>query len=142
MICCKLVLTNKVHGVFDMRTILGDLLRSIRMKADISLRRMASDLGVSPAFLSAVENGKKKMPDAWLSLIPATYSLSADEIEEFKDVAYESFDTVAVNIANASEANKKLAIRFARRFEDIDEKTSEELLSILESKIKEGSPHE
>ncbi len=125
-----------------MRTILGDLLRSIRMKADISLRRMASDLGVSPAFLSAVENGKKKMPDAWLSLIPATYSLSADEIEEFKDVAYESFDTVAVNIANASEANKKLAIRFARRFEDIDEKTSEELLSILESKIKEGSPHE
>lgn len=125
-----------------MRTKLGDLLRSIRMKADISLRRMASDLGISPAFLSAVENGKKKMPDAWISLIPEIYNLSADEIEEFKDVAYESFDTVAVNIANASEANKKLAIRFARRFEDIDEKTSEELLSILESKIKEGSPHE
>lgn len=125
-----------------MRTRLGDLLRSIRMKADISLRRMASDLGISPAFLSAVENGKKKMPDSWLSLIPETYSLSADEIEEFKDVAYESFDTVAVNIANASETNKKLAIRFARRFEDIDEKTSEELLSILESKLKEGSPHE
>ena len=125
-----------------MRTKLGDVLRSIRMKADISLRRMASDLGISPAFLSAVENGKKKMPDAWFSLIPEIYNLSADEIEEFKDVAYESFDTVAVNIANASEANKKLAIRFARRFEDIDEKTSEELLSILESKIKEGSPHE
>lgn len=125
-----------------MRTRLGDLLRSIRMKADISLRRMASDLGISPAFLSAVENGKKKMPDSWISLIPETYSLSDDEIEEFKDVAYESFDTVAVNIANASETNKKLAIRFARRFEDIDEKTSEELLSILESKLKEGSPHE
>ena len=75
------------------------------MKADISLRRMASDLGISPAFLSAVENGKKKMPDAWISLIPEIYDLSADEIEEFKDVAYESFDTVAVNIANASEAN-------------------------------------
>ena len=125
-----------------MRTRLGDLIRSIRMKAEISLRKMASDLGVSPAFLSAVENGKKKMPDAWLSLIPETFNLPADEIEEFKDVAYESFDTVAVNIANASEANKKLAIRFARRFEDIDEKTSEELLSILESKLKEGSPHE
>ena len=125
-----------------MRTKLGDLLRSIRMKADISLRKMASDLGISPAFLSAVENGKKKMPDGWFTLIPETYNLSDAEIEEFKDVAYESFDTVAVNIANASEANKKLAIRFARRFEDIDEKTSEELLSILESKLKEGSPHE
>ena len=125
-----------------MRTRLGDLLRSIRMKANISLRRMASDLGISPAFLSAVENGKKKMPDSWLLLIPETYSLSADETEEFRDVAYESFDTVAVNIANASETNKKLAIRFARQFGEIDEKTSEELLSILESKLKEGSPHE
>ena len=112
------------------------------MKANISLRRMANDLGISPAFLSAVENGKKKLPDAWISLIPKTYNLSTDEIEKFKDIAYESFETVAVNIANASEANKKLAIRFARRFEDIDEKTSEELLSILESKLKEGSPHE
>ena len=46
-----------------MRTRLGDLLRSIRMKADISLRKMASDLGISPAFLSAVENGKKKIED-------------------------------------------------------------------------------
>ena len=72
-----------------MRTRLGDFLRSIRMKANISLRRMANDLGISPAFLSAVENGKKKLPDAWISLIPETYNLSTDEIEEFKDIAYE-----------------------------------------------------
>lgn len=38
--------------------------------------------------------------------------------------------------------NKKLAIRFARRFDDIDEKTSQELLDLLENKFKEGSPHE
>jgi transcriptional regulator with XRE-family HTH domain len=125
-----------------MRTRLGDYLRNIRMKENISLRTMARDLGISPAFLSAVENGKKKMPDSWFELVPNTYNLSDSEINEFKDNAYESFDIVELNIANASENNKKLAIRFARRFDDIDEKTSEELLEILENKFKEDSPHE
>lgn len=125
-----------------MRTRLGDFLRSIRMKANISLRKMANDLGISPAFLSAVENGKKKMPDSWFALVPDTYGLSDGEVNEFKDIAYESFDTVELNIAKASENNKKLAIRFARRFDDIDEKTSEELLELLEKRFKEDSPHE
>lgn len=125
-----------------MRTRLGDYIRSIRMKADISLRKMATDLGISPAFLSSVENGKKKMPDSWFTLFPETYHLSDAEVEEFKDIAYESFDSVELNIANVSESNKKLAITFARRFEDLDEKTSEELLKMFEEKLKGGASDE
>ena len=125
-----------------MRTKLGDYLRGIRMKTNISLRKMSTDLGISPAFLSAVENGKKKMPDSWFSLIPETYGLSDDETDEFKDIAYESFDAVELNIAKASETSKKLALRLARRFDELDDKTSEELIRVLEDKFKEGSPHE
>lgn len=121
---------------------LGEYLRKIRMNVDKSLRQMADDLNISPAFLSAVENGKKKMPDSWFTLIPETYQLNPDEIEEFKSAAYESMDAIEVNIANASEANKKLAIRFARRFEEIDEKTSEELLALLEAKLNGGATDE
>lgn len=138
----KMVLTIKVNGGLTMRTRLGDFLRSIRMKADISLRKMATDLGISPAFLSAVENGKKKMPDSWFALIPETYHLSESESDEFTDIAYESFETVELNLVKAKGANKKLAIRLARRFDEIDEKTCEELLEVLEKKFKEGSPHE
>lgn len=112
------------------------------MRNNISLRNMATDLGISPAFLSAVENGKKKMPDSWFELIPNTYDLDESDVEEFKDIAYESFDVVELNIANASESSKRLAIRFARRFEDIDEKTSEELLKIFEDKLKGDTPDE
>ncbi len=125
-----------------MRTKLGDFLRGLRMKDEISLRTMAADLGISPAFLSAVENGKKKMPDSWFSLIPEKYNLTDNESDEFKDIAYESFETVELNLAKAKDANKKLAIRLARRFDEIDEKTCEELLEVLENKFKEESPHE
>lgn len=125
-----------------MRTKLGDFLRGLRMKTNKSLRKMAADLGISPAFLSAVENGKKKMPDSWFALIPEIYNLTDNESDEFKDIAYESFETVELNLAKAKDANKKLAIRFARRFDEIDEKTCEELLEVLENKFKEDSPHE
>ena len=76
------------------------------------------------------------------ALIPEIYNLTDNESDEFKDIAYESFETVELNLAKAKDANKKLAIRFARRFDEIDEKTCEELLEVLENKFKEDSPHE
>ena len=125
-----------------MRTAIGDFLLSIRTKAKKSLRQMASDLNVSPAFLSAVENGNKKMPDSWFKLIPNTYELSDDDKELFNDAAYKSLNSVTINLANANESNTKFAIKFARRFDEIDEQTSDELLELLEKKLKEGSPDE
>ena len=125
-----------------MRTTIGDYLRKIRAENKLSLRKMADDLSISASFLSAVENGKKKMPESWFSLIPETDNLKGNEVDEFKDAAFESNKTVELNISNASETNKKLAIRFARRFEDIDDKTSEEILKILEEYFKENSPNE
>ena len=62
-------------------------------------------------------------------MIPEKYNLTNNESDEFKDIAYESFETVELNLAKAKEANKKLLLRFARRFDEIDEKTCEELLS-------------
>lgn len=125
-----------------MRTKLGNFLLKIRTNTKKSLRQMAADLDISAAFLSAVENGNKKMPDTWFELIPNKYDLSEEEIEEFNTLAYESFKTVELNISKVSSCNKDLAITFARRFEDIDEKTSKELLDILKNRFKEDSTNE
>ena len=43
-----------------MATTLGVFLRKLRLANDEILKDMAKNLGVSSAFLSAVENGKKK----------------------------------------------------------------------------------
>lgn len=125
-----------------MRTRIGEFFVKIRMRTGKSLRQMASDLGISPAFLSSVENGKKKMPNSWFTRIPEIYSLSNEELEDFNTAAYESFETVEINLANATEMNKKLAVRFARRFQDIDEQESAALMQILEKITEEGFPDE
>ncbi|OHX15269.1 DNA-binding protein [Chromobacterium amazonense] len=43
----------------------GKLIRKARLDAEITLSTMAQDLGVTSAFLSSLETGRKKIPDGW-----------------------------------------------------------------------------
>lgn len=48
----------------------GNALRKCRADQGKRLVDMAMDLGVSVAMLSAVETGRKPMPDSWMAFIP------------------------------------------------------------------------
>ena len=62
-----MALTLKVKkGGSAMLTSIGRFLRKLRIENGEILKDMAEALGVSSAFLSAVENGKKKMPESWI----------------------------------------------------------------------------
>ncbi len=119
-----------------MITELGRFLRKLRIDREEILRDMAQKLGVSSAFLSAVENGKKKMPDTWISKLKEQYDLTPAQISELKNAVMESADTIELNIRNASAESRQLAVSFARRFESLDEETTQKLYKIL-SKHKE-----
>ena len=81
-----------------MLTSVGRFLRKIRIDKGEILRDMAIKLDVSSAFLSAVENGKKKVPEAWLPELEAMYSLTAEQMGELRDAIAESSDTIVLNV--------------------------------------------
>lgn len=114
-----------------MITSIGRFFRKLRIDRGEILRDMANKLGVSSAFLSAVENGKKKVPDAWMSKLKEIYSLNSEQMEELKTAILESGDTVELNIRNASPANRQLAVSFARQFDELDEETAKKMFDIL-----------
>ena len=119
-----------------MITSVGRFLRKLRIDHGEILRDMAERLHVSSAFLSAVENGKKKIPEAWVPKLEEFYSLTPEQMEELKSAIAESSDFVALNISNVSDANRRLAISFARQFQTLDAETARKLFDIL-SKTKE-----
>jgi len=120
-----------------MLTSVGRLLRKLRIDNGEILKTMADKLGVSSAFLSAVENGKKKMPESWYEKLEVIYSFSDDEKRALHQAVAESSDTVELVIKNASSANRNLAISFARQFDSIDDETSKKIIAILNKKRKE-----
>lgn len=120
-----------------MSTALGDFLRRLRLQRKERLKDMAEKLNVSSAFLSAVENGKKKMPSSWYEKLATLYNLSAKQQEDLKTSVIKSADTVELNIKNISSGNRELAISFARHFDSLDEETSKQIFSILKRKEEE-----
>lgn len=120
-----------------MLTSVGRLLRKLRIDNGEILKTMADRLGVSSAFLSAVENGKKKMPESWYTKLETLYSFSDEEKSALQQAVAESSDTVELLIKNTSSTNRNLAISFARQFDSIDDETSKKIIAILNKKRRE-----
>lgn len=117
-----------------MRTSIGDFLRKLRLTKEQKLKDMAERLGVTSAFLSAVENGKKSMPDSWFRKIKDKYELTDEQYEQMKQCALESQNSISLNMKNVSSLNRELAVSFARQFDEIDEETSQQILNVLKNR--------
>jgi transcriptional regulator with XRE-family HTH domain len=114
-----------------MKTELGQILANIRLQHNEILKDMAHRLNVTSAFLSAVENGKKKFPEAWYDKLANLYGVSEAEIRTIRQIVMESSDVVEIDIASSPFANRRLAVSFARQFDSLTPEQIEELFGIL-----------
>ena len=114
-----------------MITKIGKFLRKLRIDKGEILKDMATKLDVSSAFLSAVENGKKKFPDTWYKKIENLYSLSTQQVAELKAAVLESNDKIELNVKHIHNHSRQLAVSFARNFESLDFETSQKILELL-----------
>lgn len=110
---------------------IGKFLRKIRIDRGEILSDMAKKLGVTASFLSAVENGKKRMPALWNNHICELYNLDKSQIEEFTQAIAESEARIELNLDNATTSQKKLAISFARKFSDFDDRDIQRFMELM-----------
>lgn len=71
----------------------GVAVRQARGKAGKTLMSMANDLGASPAFMSALETGRNKVPAQWVAKIDEYFKKLGNQISDLAllaDVANES----------------------------------------------------
>lgn len=114
-----------------MLTSIGRFLRKLRIDNGEILKDKAEALGVSSAFLSAVENGKKKMPEGWIEKLKSIYSFTTEQAEALQAAVIDTNDAVELNLQNATPGNRALAISFAREFDSLDDETSRKIFEIL-----------
>lgn len=114
-----------------MLTEFGKICRKIRIESNELMADMASNLGVSTAFLSAVEHGRKKVPDGWVDMISEIYNIDEVTTRKIKNAALESIKQVRINLEDKSDSEKELVVAFARSFEKMTEEDKERLLELL-----------
>lgn len=119
-----------------MLTSLGRFLRKLRIDNGEILKDMADKLSVTVSFLSAVENGKKRMPPAWNTRICSFYNLDEQQQTEFSAAVAETETTLEMNFNGVSMSNRELAVSFARKFAEFDEEQLASIRKILEEDRK------
>lgn len=115
-----------------MHTSIGKFLRKLRVDQGEILKDMADKLGVTVSFLSAVENGKKKMPAAWNKKICDLYQLDDDQRDAFTAAIADTEESIEMNLYNLTFGRRELAVSFARKFSEIDDEQVEQIKKILQ----------
>lgn len=118
-----------------MLTEFGKSIRKIRIDHGVILADMARTLGVTSSYLSAVEHGKRKVPENWIRLIAEKYDLTTKESDELQETVERSRKEVIIPLGNSKEKDD-LALSFARVFDNCDQKTLLDLQNYLQ-KIRE-----
>lgn len=121
-----------------MKTKLGIFLKKLRIDHDEILMDMALKLGVSAAFLSYVENGKKVMPEGMFDKICNLYEFTPEQRSEFEMAVAESNQFVKVDLQHVCPVNRELAVVFARTFENMSEEESKQMLEFLKKRGKKN----
>ena len=110
----------------------GKELRKLRIDKSELLKDMADRLGVSPAFISATETGRKPIPADFVGRIGAAYDL-ADETREWLQRAADSTRTTfEIRLGeSASRQVRETAAVLARQFPNLNSADLDRLLEIF-----------
>lgn len=116
----------------------GSKIRSLRAKKGVSQAEMASELGVSAAYLSALEHGKKGAP-SWpmTQKIVHYFGLIWDEAEALQTLAQLSRRRVVIDTGGLDARATKAANLMARRIGHLGSEDLDALLAILDTVNKE-----
>jgi len=91
----------------------GKAVRMARIEAGVKLSEMAAALEVSPAFLSSLETGRKKIPDDWINRI-AQYVRNVLKVEAVDLEAKAAVSNGMVSLDGLSPQHQMLVAGFAR----------------------------
>jgi transcriptional regulator with XRE-family HTH domain len=111
----------------------GERVRKLRRERGLMLKDMAAHLGVSSAYLSALERGERGKPTwALIQGVLQYFHIIWDEADELKRLADLSDPRVKIDTASADPRATLLANRLAREIRNLSEGELEDMLAVLD----------
>ena len=110
----------------------GKKLRQLRQAKSVTLKEMSEKLGVSSAYLSALEHGKRGKPTwAMVQRIIAYFNVIWDDAEELQRLAELSAPRIVIDTAGMHPKATELANRLAQDIALLSPELLDEVLLIL-----------
>lgn len=113
-----------------MLTPFGKALRVFRVNNSELLKEMADRLGVTPAYLSAVENGKKDPTDELMARLYKAYRFTPSEKEELEEARAKTQRFIKLSFDNDEDGD--LGLLFARSLGSLSDTQRLDIRQILD----------
>lgn len=111
----------------------GKAARKYRIDADVRLKTMADELGVTSAYSSAVETGTKNLNKEYVGKVVKFFEKKGIDASDLYDLADKSVRTIRLDEYETTP--RELVAAFARRCTELSPEQLEEISKILEKKI-------
>jgi transcriptional regulator with XRE-family HTH domain len=110
----------------------GEKLRALRKEKGVRQLDMAMELGVSAAYLSALEHGKRGAPSwAFILKIIQYFGLIWDDAEDLKDLAHLSKPKVIIDTSGLDPRATYAANLLSKRIGRLTDRELDQLLAFL-----------
>jgi transcriptional regulator with XRE-family HTH domain len=111
----------------------GEAMHRLRQKKGVSQKQMAAAIGVSAAYLSALEHGKRGQPSFdFLQRVAGYFNVIWDEAEELFGLAALSDPKVVLDTSGLSAAHTAFANKLAARIRSLPDETIAAMEEVLE----------
>lgn len=111
----------------------GQHIRELRSQRGVTLSRMAEDINISAAYLSALEHGHRGQPTPGLvQQICGYFGILWDDVDHIKRLAEISHPRITINTAGLNPESTGLANELAEAIGDLPEAHAHELRQHLE----------
>jgi transcriptional regulator with XRE-family HTH domain len=111
----------------------GEAIRRLRAERGITQRQMAKAIGVSPAYLSALEHGNRSEPSwEFVQRVIGYFNIIWDEAEELQMLAGLSRPKVTINTSGLSPKATEVANKLAAVIGCLDVATLEQLEELID----------
>lgn len=123
------LITSACESTADEMTPFGEKLRLLRQQRSLTQAQMAKAIGVSPAYLSALEHGKRGRP-SWhlIQSIIQHLGIIWDEAEELVRLSRVSHPKVTIDTSGLSPLATELANELSIKISKLDDSKLKALL--------------
>lgn len=117
----------------------GEALRELRRRKGVTQQEMAAAIGVSSAYLSALEHGKRGRPSFdFQQRVAGYFHIIWDEAEALFQLAQQSDPRVVIDTAGLPPTYTAFANLLARRIGSLEPAVIEEMTTLLENGLGKG----
>jgi len=111
----------------------GERIRQLRQQKQVTMKEMAEAIGVSAAYLSALEHGNRGRPSWYLLQRTISYfNIIWDDAEELVKLARLSHPKITIDTSGLSPQATELANRLADEIKDMTDEQLHQHLQLLE----------